>query len=226
MQKLNARLTAIFNTIPEGYDAIWDCCCDHGYLGMFILQAKLCRTVYFVDQVASITDALQKKLHSYGAVNYAVITDSAANLKLDDDKKHLIILAGISGNTAIHIMQGLQALNPHSRIGYILSPNYQILAVREYLAGNNFCLIHEELVFENGQNYEVIYVSGAETGEQKIAVTLTGNMWDMHNAQHQQYLDKLIVNYKNKILKNPENNKEDMLDRYLNIKTSMCNEKP
>ncbi len=218
MQKLNARLAAIFNLIPEGYDVIWDCCCDHGYLGMHILQAKPYTTVHFVDQVASITDALQKKLQVYGAVNYAVITDSAANLKLDKNKKHLIILAGISGNTAIHIMQGLHALNPQTSIDYLLSPNYQILEVREYLAQRNVALLHEELVFVNGQTYEVIYVSGAKNPQHQESITLTGNMWEMDNPQHGAYLEKLIFHYRNKYKHENDYDKNLILEAYEQLK--------
>lgn len=221
MQKLNARLASIFNLIPEGYDVIWDCCCDHGYLGMHILQAKLCTTVNFVDQVSSITDTLQKKLHTYGAVNYAVITDSAANLKLDDNKKHLIILAGISGNTAIAIMKGLHRLNPQVYIDYLLSPNYQILEVREYLISRDFALAHEELVFENAQTYEVIYISAEKHEQRKEPLTLTGKMWEPGNRQHQQYLEKLIFNYRNKARKLTGQSCQAIINEYEKIKADI-----
>jgi tRNA (adenine22-N1)-methyltransferase len=225
MQKLNARLAAMFNLIHTGYDVIWDCCCDHGYLGMHILQAKLCTTVHFNDQVSSITDALQKKLHTYGAVNYAVITDSAAKLKLDENKKNLIILAGISGNTAIEIMQGIHRLNPQANIDYLLSPNYQILEVREYLISRDFALVHEELVFENAQTYEVIYISAQKHEQRKKTLTLTGEMWEIGNPQHQQYLAKLMFNYKNKMAQSAENFRAEMLDEYLEMNATIANKK-
>ncbi|QSA20815.1 SAM-dependent methyltransferase, partial [Vibrio furnissii] len=36
--KLSKRLQTIEKLVTQHYDHIWDCCCDHGFLGMTLLQ--------------------------------------------------------------------------------------------------------------------------------------------------------------------------------------------
>lgn len=62
--KLSKRLTAIDTLISQHHDIIWDCCCDHGYLGMALLKRAAANQVIFVDIVATLMDVLSAQLSS------------------------------------------------------------------------------------------------------------------------------------------------------------------
>jgi len=46
----------------QPYSVIWDCCCDHGLLGMSLLKRKRAGEVIFVDVIAKQMEKLEKTL--------------------------------------------------------------------------------------------------------------------------------------------------------------------
>lgn len=214
--KLGKRLQALFDTISNAtshatYDEIWDCCCDHGLLGMEILNRDICQQVHFVDMVADITRKLEQNLNHFSANTYTITTGSAANIQLNTANKQLIILAGISGRTVISIMKGIIALNHPLQeltdnkqidISYLISPNYHLYEVREYLIQQGFYLVSETIVFENNKSNEIILVSTKKpksvSEKANNLITPTGKMWEHNDQQHQNYLNSLIDHYQKK----------------------------
>ena len=65
MKKLSKRLQAINNMIDTHYQNIWDCCCDHGLLGLTLLNRKTADIIHFVDIVPSLTTRLESLLEKY-----------------------------------------------------------------------------------------------------------------------------------------------------------------
>jgi len=166
MKKLNQKLATILHSIPLGYDEIWDCCCDHGYLGMHILQSELCKTVHFVDQISSITSDLENKLQRYQASNYEVHTLSAEYIHLSTQHKHCVILAGISGNTTILIMKGILLRNANAHIDFIISPHYHNEAIQAFLTTPSLSITEQLTVIENNQQYEIFKISYSKPNQQ------------------------------------------------------------
>lgn len=158
MRKLSLRLDTLLTMIPNGYDAIWDCCCDHGYLGMSILNANLTNHVYFVDQVASITQTLEKKLALYRYNNYEVITESAANLTFNPEQKHLVIIAGVSGKTTANIISQIKKQQPNTSIDFLLSPNYHIELLKNTLTHLSLTITDTKTILDNHQTYDLFFI--------------------------------------------------------------------
>lgn len=63
--KISQRLQQINSMISGHYDHIWDCCCDHGLLGMLLLERSAARQVDFVDCVPSLMQALELRLQRF-----------------------------------------------------------------------------------------------------------------------------------------------------------------
>lgn len=63
--KISQRLQQINSMISGHYDHIWDCCCDHGLLGMLLLERSAARHVHFVDCVPSLMQALELRLQRF-----------------------------------------------------------------------------------------------------------------------------------------------------------------
>ena len=60
--KLSKRLAAIDALITRQQNTIWDCCCDHGYLGIALLKRRAAKQVNFVDVVDKIMAELSEHL--------------------------------------------------------------------------------------------------------------------------------------------------------------------
>jgi len=205
---LGPRLDAIFDCVAQEqqgqrYDAIWDCCCDHGYLGMKLLAAKLCPTVYFVDQVPHIIDQLKDKLddlaeRSLSPRNYQTIAADASQLRFPDGQRHLVILAGVGGEHIVDIIKAIEQQPDDCRIDYLLCPSTTQFDLREFLIKQSFGVKQENLVAEKGRDYEVLLVS-AKQSQVWQALMPVGGMWEVGNPNHLRYQKKLVGHYQNQM---------------------------
>lgn len=213
--KLSSRLQTINKLVSKPYQHIWDCCCDHGFLGMALLKRSMAAKVHFVDIVKPLMDELSLSLQDLNSANlWKVHCLDVAQLPLVNEEKvlesevgslvnsvipvprHLIIIAGVGGERLIELMQGIIAKHPAIHLDFILCPVHHNFKVREYLAAQSMGLIEEVLIKENKRFYEVLKVS--TKGHRNIS--LVGNeMWDLDDADHQLYLQRTIEHYQFKL---------------------------
>ncbi len=222
MQPLNdlgPRLQSLFDVVEQAqrqkrYDAIWDCCCDHGYLGLKILNELSYKVLYFVDQLPHITQPLADKLSPYSSDKYQVITADAASLHFESGQQHLVILAGINGKSAIAIVEAIRHNHPEAAIDFLLCPTNAMYDVREYLIEHRFSLEHESIVAEKGRYYELLYVRTKKAESDCSQVSALGQMWNKENPDHQRYLTKIIAHYKRAVQGDRSERTLDILQCY------------
>jgi len=220
---LGPRLDAIFDLVAleqqsQRYDAVWDCCCDHGYLGMKLLAAQQAATIYFVDQVPHIIEQLKSKLDDLAERelcphNYQTIAADASQLHFPDGQRHLVILAGVGGEHIVDIIQSIEQEAHDSRIDYLLCPTTTQFDLREFLIEQSFGVKHEDLVAEKGRDYEVLLVTAKQNHAWK-AVTPVGRMWEACNPNHLRYQKKLTGHYQNQTRGKQAGRAKKILARY------------
>lgn len=199
--RLGKRLTALFDAIPPGYDEVWDLCCDHGRLGLALLESQRTPNVHFVDQIDSIMADLQGRLERYGATGYQLHTQPAEHLILRTQSRPLLVLAGVGDEVAHTIVSEVTARNPDSQPDWLISPANNLFQVRRNLQQQAFGLLEEGVVFENGRGYEWLRVSQ----DRQRATAEVGNpagFWDADVPEHRTHLQKLI-RHARKQLNNP-----------------------
>lgn len=193
--KLSKRLTSLLQHCAPDYDAFWDCCCDHGLLGMGLLEQYPQKTVHFVDQVSAITAKLAGTLAQLNAQHYQVHTLNAGFIDLPPAQHPLIILAGIGGETAIELINSIESRHPSGQRHYLISPNYQLYDLRTFLRQRGFSLIRESLVTENGRHNEILLISNS--GGHKT-ISPCGEFWQKDSVQQRDYCQRLIRHYAQK----------------------------
>ena len=196
LSRLSPRLNAIYELVEKvqkdnAYPVIWDCCCDHGYLGIKILANKLCERMIFVDQLPHLIEQLETKLAPYNTNSHVLIAADAGNLIFNANQHHLVILAGVGGDTSVDIIRAIESNHPTVQIDYILCPSSSKKTLRAYLAHNAFSLAEESLVYDNKRYYEIIFVKGKPGSKNHSKVSLNCNLWDKENPNHQRYLKKI-----------------------------------
>ena len=211
--KLKPRLRRLFGLIQAyagHYDSVWDCCCDHGYLGMKLLRKKVCSQVQFVDRVPHLMDDLRQRLGVFAPNSYTVLCDDAGNIDLDTKKRHLIVLAGIGGELAATIIDNIVKRHPQQKLSFLLCPNTAQYFLRDYLIRENFQLIEEDFLREKRWNYEIILVAtqpvlasstpAADCTSQPAslsAISPIGALWRADDDHHLAYLEKMQQHYSN-----------------------------
>ncbi|WP_019615146.1 tRNA (adenine(22)-N(1))-methyltransferase [Psychromonas ossibalaenae] len=219
--KLSLRLQQIDSMVNREYDHIWDCCCDHGFLGINLLQRRAAKTVHFVDIVPDLLKQIEDRLNSDFAKKlqlntwHAHCVDAAAlpvdlysNEPLKD--KHLVIIAGVGGELLIELMLSLLERFSDYQVEFLLCPVHHNYKVRQFLIEQKLGLINESLICDNKRYYEVLHVAV----DAPLPVSNVGSiMWDFNNKNHINYLDKTIQHYQ-RIAKSPVNNTQTVIEQY------------
>lgn len=128
--KISQRLQQINRMVGPGYDHIWDCCCDHGLLGMLLLQRNAAPKVHFVDCVAPLMQQLSLELARFFPQQPISNTQNAIeqtnNLQSEwqvhcldvaalplaqygKQAKHLVIIAGVGGELLVELVRSIVA---------------------------------------------------------------------------------------------------------------------
>jgi len=206
---LRPRLNCIFELVKDAqqnnqYSWIWDCCCDHGYLGIKILHEKLCDRLIFVDQLPHIISQLAQKLSPFDIGSHRTMVSNAADIRFEINMQHLVILAGVGGETIAEIVSSIEKYNPDTQIDYIFCPSSGQQELRAYLIEQGLGVISEKLICENKRYYEILYIKGKSSTFQMPVVTTQSKLWDTDNEDHQRYLRKINTPRKSK---KPKRNK-------------------
>lgn len=202
--QLSKRLSAIAELIIQSkeYSQIWDCCCDHGYLGAYLLNhfADASRPkvhIHFVDQVSHITENLAHKLSKNQGSNYSIHTKDAGQLKLNPDYRHCMIIAGVTTTGTLKILQAILNNDPPPDLDFILCPTRGQFDLRQFLIKQHAHLLNETLIKENQKYYEIIHVRlNTELSERMIKrVSTIGEFWQYNDPEHISYLNNKILHY-------------------------------
>ncbi len=225
---LGARLRALFERIENyqagntPYHTLWDCCCDHGYLGIKLLHKGLCQHVHFNDQAPHLIDDLLERLAHYPSnglkPSYSAAAQDAGQLRLEQDRHDLLIMAGIGGEHMIDIVKPLLMTHQKMTIDFLFCPATTQFDLREYLANNCFQLLHESLVTERNRDYEIIHARySPNPAHQFEAVSRTGIFWQASNPIHLRYLRKLIIHYQRSTRGDQKVEAQRILNFYLEL---------
>lgn len=197
--KLSHRLNAVNLLVNESYDVIWDCCCDHGLLGMTLLEREIAKKVMFVDIVPELMCRLSNKLTQFAGPNlrseWQVQCQDVASIDLKPDAKQLVIIAGVGGELLLRLIHKIITNHDQhtlSELSFIVCPVHHTYSLRQGLARLGLGLISEQIITENKRFYELLHVGF----KSEAAIEPTGDtMWDFADKNHLQYLNKLIGHY-------------------------------
>ena len=210
---LSKRLEQIDQMIVTRYDHIWDCCCDHGLLGMHLLERNAGQTIHFVDSVKPLIDTLASQLLAFDTKTKTSILSNrwqvhclnAANIITQHSDSNLVIISGVGGELIIDLVKAILKTNAKQALEFILCPVHHNYKVRKSLIDLGLGLVNEKLVKENHRFYEVIHV--ATTSTQTISA-VGSMMWNFTRQDDLDYLNQTIAHYRrmqnsnNKILLN------------------------
>lgn len=216
--KLPVRLEMLQKMIAYPYEHVWDCCCDHGYLGYSILNdPSIQGVVHFLDVVEPIVTNVKRELESSGFENERWKThclDLKSLVLPLSDKKQLLIIAGVGGDLTIEFVEAVLRNNPNTEVDFLLCPIRQLYKVRVELDKLGLSLVEERIVKDSGRCYEIIYLS---TGDKRKLHPVGDLMWDLTQAEHREYLNQNIQHYL-RVEKQLNGSTSPALAAYLEIK--------
>ncbi len=189
---LSLRLKALQQYSDDAAIEIWDIGCDHGLLGLSFVYQPNVQHIHLVDPSALVVDSLFKKdLDSYITREDLKVTihhSLGQAIKLTSSI-HSIFIAGMGGQEIKSIVENLiPQMTFKDRL--IISPHRNILELRTYLSHSKLRLITEQVVFEDGQFYQILVLSLVEDYPKVHAYgdliwnTETGESYRKHQIHH------------------------------------------
>lgn len=198
--KLSKRLKAIDNLITAEYTHIWDCCCDHGFLGAALLSRNAAKTIHFVDIVPELMLTLEQKLEKfYPTHSWKTHCIDVEALPLRQYQgKQLVIIAGVGGDLMIQFINAICQQHQDLEIEFLLCPVHHQFSLRQTLIDCQFGLINEVLVEENKRFYEIIHVTTNKNSGTQVS-DVGEKIWmpesDKQAQIAKQYLTKTLSHY-------------------------------
>jgi len=199
--KLSKRLQKINNMVIQPYDHIWDCCCDHGFLGMSLLVRNAATTIHFVDIVEQLMEDLEAQLVKNHPKNnqiadlnnaWQVHCLGAERIPIQSNTSNLVIISGVGGDLLIEIVEAILAHHSNQELEFLLCPVHHNYKVRQALRKLNLGLVNEELIKENKRFYEILHIS---THSEQAISDVGSQMWDLSRQDDQEYLNQTIAHY-------------------------------
>ena len=206
--------------VTASYTHIWDCCCDHGFLGASLLSRQAAQNIHFVDIVPELITSIESKLqrfYQHANANWTVHCIDVAKLPLKQHQgTHLIIIAGIGGDLMIKFINDIHQKHPNNNIDFLLCPVNQQFSLRRKLISLNFSLKNEVLVEDNRRYYEVILVS-SKSDNNRIISPVGHDIWQAGNEKQARvvklYLEKTLNHY-NRIQQGGTENVDEIISAY------------
>ena len=199
---LSRRLSQLDRMVTKHYNHIWDCCCDHGFLGMCLLERNAADTLHFVDVVEPLVCALEAQLKKNAAPTdkWQVHCMDVAQLPIAEtpaEDSHLVIIAGVGGDLMIELVTKILAINSSRTIEFLLCPVYQQYKLRSALIKLGLNLAAEHLLRENKQFYEIMHVGINNAGSESESLSPVGSsMWDFSRQEHRDYRRRMVEHHR------------------------------
>ena len=158
---LSTRLLACAGFVCSG-DRVADIGCDHGYLGIYLLQHGIARSMIEADINQSPLDSARKNAAKFGVADKMSfhLSDGAKNIPRDFD---VLVCAGMGADTMMSII--------HHAYDWLSDPRYRLILqcqskrpeLRQWLYDKGFRINRETLAKDGKFVYsimEVVYDPG------------------------------------------------------------------
>lgn len=199
----HSRLSQLADIIQRPYSTIWDCCCDHGLLGMSLLKDRYADQVIFVDVLENMMTGLAERLDQdfpQDQYRWQVRCDDIKNIEVPNQEAQLFIIAGVGPHQTIEFIDSLCASAPDTQFDLLICSVHGSYSVREALINQGYHLKNERIIYDKNRFYEAIYVS--KTADKALIAT-GSQMWNWANPVHQDYWHRTVGHYRQKAKNDP-----------------------
>ena len=152
--KLSKRLLTVANMVTKG-SVVADIGTDHGYLPIYLVQNNISEHVIAMDVNKG---PLNKAFYNIGQLHLENkidirLSDGLDNLK--NNEANTVTICGMGGKLIAKILEsGRSKISPNDEL--ILSPQSEIQQFRKYLLQNDYSIVKEDMVLEDGKFYTII----------------------------------------------------------------------
>ena len=191
---LSKRLQKIADFVPKD-SAVCDIGTDHGYIPVYLVKENISSKVIGTDISKGSLDKIIDLVEKEKLQDLIDIRLGDGLYILSPNEVNTLIIAGMGGILISEILENSKEVSKTIE-NFILQPMVGVEELRRYLIGNNFKIIDEELVFEDGKYYEIIF---AKEGHQVIDKEIYFEISEILIKEKHPLLKSYIEHKKDKI---------------------------
>lgn len=190
--ELSKRLTAVAGMVTKG-NVVCDVGCDHGYVSIYLVKQGVSPKVIAMDVRKGPLSQAEEHICMYGLCDYIETRLSDGVDKLNAGEADTLILAGMGGRLMEGIItRGITKAKLLKEL--ILQPQSEIQLFRKFLRENDFGIVEEDMIYEDGKYYPLMKViplaQGAKMEEPDELNDLYGGLLlKMKHPVLKEYLD-------------------------------------
>ena len=152
---LSERLQVCAGFVAQG-DRVADIGCDHGYLGIYLLQNNIASSMIEADINEGPLQSARHNAHKYGVADRMsfYLSDGAKSIPRDFDT---LVCAGMGADTMIHILENATWLQ-NKKYRLILQCQSKTPMLRQYLSEHGWRITEESVLRDGKFLYTVMEV--------------------------------------------------------------------
>lgn len=152
--QLSKRMGALASLVTEG-NRLADVGTDHGYIPIELVRIKKIPSAIAMDVNRGPLERAEEHIREYGLDTYIETRLSDGLEKLKPGEADTVLIAGMGGQLTRRILQaGSHCLDTVQEL--ILQPQSEIYLVRAWLADNDFRIVQEDIVLDEGKYYPMM----------------------------------------------------------------------
>lgn len=153
--QLSQRLARVASFVPPN-TVLADIGSDHAYLPCYLMNKGIISKAIAGEVVKGPFEQAQRNVEANGFTEIIEVRLANGLQAIEqEDGVETVTIAGMGGTLIASILEaGKDRLSGVTRI--IVQPNLHAIAIREWAVANNFYLVDEEILQEDGKIYEIL----------------------------------------------------------------------
>lgn len=208
--ELSKRLQAVADLVSHG-QIVADVGTDHGYIPIYLIETEKCPRAIAMDINKGPLLRAKEHISEHGLSDTIEVRLSDGVSALSAGECDCVVVAGMGGALAVKIMEEGQAVFEKLK-EFVLQPQSELAKVRQYLYENQYCVIDEDMVFEDGKFYPMMKVkNGVPEPYTQVELRYGQGLLAQKHPILKQFLEK-EVHTKEMILTNLESESGEHID--------------
>lgn len=183
--ELSKRLQAVADLVSEGL-VVADVGTDHGYIPIYLIETKKSPKAFAMDVNKGPLLRAKEHIAEHGLETRIETRLSDGVRALQKGECDCVVVAGMGGALTIKIMEEGKDIFRNLK-EFVLQPQSELQKVRAYLYQNEYSIVEENMVLDDGKFYPMFRVINGQSEEYHAIELCYG---------------KLLLEQKNTVLKN------------------------
>ena len=213
---LSERLRACADFVAPG-DRVADIGCDHGYLGIHLLQNGIAASMIEADINEGPLQSAMRNADKYGVRDKMTfhLSDGAKNIPRDFDA---LVCAGMGADTMIHILEDAPWLRSE-RYHLVLQCQSKTPMLRRYLSDTGWCIVEETILRDGKFLYTVMEVIWQPDAPKLTAAEcyISPAMRNGINPNLPEYYERIVEGIRLAVTHRDDPEKKAILDELLKL---------